>query len=201
MGEDDKMMPAKKEILIFLPDNYADWEGAYISSELNKPETGFIVKTLAVNKNPIKSMGGFTVIPDYTISEIPADFQMIILVGGTSWLNVENDEVKSVVDLCMEKKIPLAAICDACTFLAENGYLDHAKHTGNSLEYLKEFASNYQGSENFIEKQVVSTDGLITANGTAAVEFSIEILKYFDLMPQNELDELYQIFKVGLYKV
>lgn len=36
----------KKEILVFISDNYANWEGAYICSELNKSETGFVVKTL-----------------------------------------------------------------------------------------------------------------------------------------------------------
>lgn len=49
----------KKVILVYLPENYADWEGAYICSKLNNPETGFIIKTLAVCQNPVKSMGGF----------------------------------------------------------------------------------------------------------------------------------------------
>ena len=57
----------KKEILVFISENYADWESAFICSELNKPETGFTIKTLAIGKNPIISMGGFTVVPDYTI--------------------------------------------------------------------------------------------------------------------------------------
>jgi putative intracellular protease/amidase len=190
----------KKEVLVFISENYADWESAYICAELNKPETGFIVKTLAVKKNPIKSMGGFTVIPDYSIAEIPTHFHMLILVGGTSWLKSENDDVKQVVDLCVEQGIPVAAICDASTFLADNGYLDDIEHTGNSLPYLEEYAPGYKGSKHFIEKQVVSKERFITANGTSAVEFAKEILSYLQVMPEDQLEEWYHMFKVGFYK-
>lgn len=190
----------KKEILVFISENYADWESAFICAELNKPETGFIIKTLAVNKKPIKSMGGFTVIPDYSIAEMPTHFHMLILVGGTSWLKRENDDVKQAVDLCTKKRIPIAAICDACTFLADKGYLDDKEHTGNSLVYLEKYAPNYKGSKHFIEKQVVSKDGFITANGTSAVEFAKEILTYLQVMQEYTLEDWYQMFKVGFYK-
>lgn len=190
----------KKEILVFISENYADWESAFICAELNKPETGFIIKTLAVNKKPIKSMGGFTVIPDYSIAEMPTHFHMLILVGGTSWLKRENDDVKQAVDLCTKKRIPIAAICDACTFLADKGYLDDKEHTGNSLVYLEKYAPNYKGSKHFIEKQVVSKDGFITANGTSAVEFAKEILTYLQVMQEYTLEDWYKMFKVGFYK-
>ena len=113
MGQAKKM---KKEILVFISENYADWESAFICSELNKPETGFIIKTLAMSKNPIISMLGFTVVPDYSITEIPLHFHMLILVGGTSWMKNKNDDVKQAVNLCIKNNIPIAAICDACTF-------------------------------------------------------------------------------------
>jgi putative intracellular protease/amidase len=190
----------KKEILVFISENYADWEGAYVCSRLNKPETDFSVKTLAINKNPIKSIGGFTVIPDYSIQEIPADFHMLILIGGTSWLKGHNDDIKPVIDLCITKEIPVAAICDACTFLADKGYLDHIEHTGNSSEYLEKFAKNYKGTKYFIENQVVSAERFITANGTSAIEFAKEILNYFGVMQKEDLDDWYHLFKVGFYQ-
>lgn len=31
----------KKEVLVFIFDGYADWESAYVSSELNAPESGY----------------------------------------------------------------------------------------------------------------------------------------------------------------
>lgn len=190
----------KKEILVFISENYADWESAYVCSVLNKPDTGFAVKTLAVNKNPVKSMGGFTVLPDYSVNELPADFSMLIIIGGDSWREGINDSVKSVTDLCIEKGIPIAAICDSCTFLANQGYLDHIAHTGNSSAYLETAAPNYKGTPHFIEKQVVSANGFITANGTAAIEFAKAVFEYLNVMPKDELDGWYQMFKTGYYK-
>lgn len=190
----------KKEILVFISENYADWEGAYVCSELNKAETNFVIRTLAVSNTPVKSMGGVTVIPDYTVNELPASFEMLILIGGTSWSKGKNESVQPVVDLCVNMKIPVAAICDACTFLADKGYLDCIEHTGNSSAYLEEFAPHYKGRKHFIEKQAVSASGFITANGTAAVEFAKEILKYLEVMQQDRLENWYQKFKVGFYK-
>ncbi len=189
-----------KKILVFIPDNYADWESAYICSELNKTETDCEVKTIAINNSPVKSMGGFNVIPDYTISTAPDNFEFLILVGGTTWMKGENDSVKTLIDLCVSKNIPIAAICDACTFLADKGYLDHIEHTGNSVEYLKQLAPHYKGEKYFIQRQVIVNDRFITANGSAAVEFAKAILNHLDVMSQDSLEKWYKMFKVGFYK-
>ncbi len=189
-----------KKILVFISDEYADWESSYVCSELNKEETGYEVKTVALSSESVRSMGGFTVIPDYTINNIPDNFELLILVGGLAWAKGENKNIKPLIDLCVSKKIPVAAICDACTFLASEGYLDNVEHTGNSVEYLKQVATNYKGERNFIEKQVVANDKFITANGTSAVEFAREILRYLNINPQGSLENWYQLYKDGYYK-
>lgn len=78
----------------------------------------------------------------------------------------KNDGVKPVVEYAVEHHIPVGAICNAANFMAENGYLDNIKHSGNTLEYMKSQAPHYKGDNNFIEKQAVCDSGIITANGT-----------------------------------
>ena len=56
----------KKEVIFVLLNNFADWEGAYISTCLNmgvKPgcPIKYKVKTLSLSKEPITSIGGFRV--------------------------------------------------------------------------------------------------------------------------------------------
>ena len=75
----------KKEILVFIFDGYADWESAYICSELNYAETGYTVKTLSLDKDPKISMGGFRIIPDYSVRDYPKKFSMLLLNGGDAW--------------------------------------------------------------------------------------------------------------------
>ena len=62
----------EKRILFVLLKDFADWEGAYIAPNLNlgvEPgsESKYIVKTVSVRKEPVVSIGGFKVLPDYGI--------------------------------------------------------------------------------------------------------------------------------------
>lgn len=190
-----------KEVLVFIFDGYADWEGAYVCPELNAPETGYVIKTLSLDKEPKTSMGGFRVIPDYSVDDFPADFSMLILAGGNAWIKQLNNAVLPVVEYAIEKHIPISAICNASIFMGENGYLDEVKHTGNTLEFMKMQAPHYQGDRNYVKKQAVSDSGIITANGTASLEFAKEILLQLKVKPEYEVLKWYNERKHGFYPV
>ncbi|QXE18585.1 type 1 glutamine amidotransferase family protein [Clostridium sp. 001] len=190
----------KKEILAFIFDGYADWESAYICSELNAPETEYIVKTLSFDKEPKISMGGFHTIPDYSINNYPKEFAMLLLIGGNAWTEKKNNNVKPIVDYALDHNIPVAAICGATFFMGENGYLDNRKHTSNTLEFLKSQSPHYKGDSNYIEKQAVSDSNVITANGTAALEFAKEIMLYLKVKPADEINKWYEFHKHGMYQ-
>ncbi|MGE6603511.1 MULTISPECIES: type 1 glutamine amidotransferase family protein [Lysinibacillus] len=188
-----------KNILVFIIDGFADWEASYVTAELNKPGTGFQVQTIAIDKNPKKSMGGLTVLPDYSLLDFPFDLEitMLIIPGGTGWKEEKNQQAKKLVEFCFTEDIPVAAICDATTFLGNHGFLEQYNHTGNSLAYLKEAAPNYKGDEKYIDQQSVSDGSLITANGTGALEFSRDILCKLAVLEKKELKEWYDLFKKG----
>ena len=190
----------KKEILVFIFDGYADWESAYICSELNGPETDYIVKTLSLDKEPKISMGGFRIIPDYTVSDYPQKFEMLLLIGGHAWMEQKNNAIQPVVEYAIKHHILVAAICNAANFMAENGYLDNIKHSGNTLTYMKSQAPHYKGDSNFIEEQAVCGSNIITANGTASLEFAREIMLYLNVKPAEKIDEWYKFNKLGFYQ-
>ncbi|MEH6930496.1 MULTISPECIES: type 1 glutamine amidotransferase family protein [Priestia] len=191
-----------KNVLVFITDGFADWEASYVTAELNKPGKGFQVRTIAIDNHPKGSMGGLTVLPDYSLQDFSSklEFVMLIIPGGTGWREEKNHQVKKLVSFCFEHNIPVAAICDATTFLGNYGFLDQNKHTGNSLPYLKEAAPNYRGDENYIEAQSVSDGCLITANGSGALEFSRDILEKLNVLKGKELEEWYNLFKIGFIK-
>ncbi|MCA1060232.1 glutamine amidotransferase [Rossellomorea aquimaris] len=186
-----------KRVLVFITDGFADWEASYVTAELNKSWTGYQVQTIAIDKEPKVSMGGLKVLPDYSLEDVPSDFSMLIMPGGTTWREEKNQQVKKIVQDCFEKNIPVAAICDATTFLGIHGFLDHHKHTGNSLPYLKEGAPQYRGEEHYIAKPSVRDNGLITANGTAALEFSRNILLELNVCDEKDIQGWYELFKIG----
>lgn len=189
----------KKEVLVFIFDGYADWESAYVCAQINAPETDYTIKTLSFDQEPKFSMGGLRTIPDYSIDDYPADFSMLILIGGNAWIQKLNNAVLPVVEYAIQKHIPVGAICAATNFMAENGYLDHADHTGNTLKFMKSQCPHYHGEKHFLERQAVCDDNLVTANGTASLEFAREILLLLNAKPKTGIKDWYNMHKSGFF--
>jgi putative intracellular protease/amidase len=188
-----------KQVLVFLTDGFADWEASYVCAELNKPDSGCQVRTIAVDLEPKTSMGGLRVLPDYDMSSDwrRMDIAMLIVPGGTGWSEPVNEQAKELIRHCFERQAGVAAICDATTFLGRHGFLEQRKHTGNTLPGLKLGAPDYSGDEYYVEAQAVADGQLITANGSAAVEFSRLILQKLNVYQEEELEQWYGIFKNG----
>lgn len=190
----------KKQVLVFIFDSYADWEPAYVCSELNAPETEYSVKTLSLDKTPKVSMGGFHVIPDYSVEDFPKDFSLLILSGGLAWLEQKNNAVLPVVEYAIKNNIPVGAICNAVNFMAENGFLNKIKHSGNTLEFMQLQAPHYVGGKHFLQQQAVCDSNIITANGSGTLEFAKEILLLLQAKPESEIAEWYKLNKSGFYQ-
>lgn len=192
----------KKDVVFVLTDGFADWESAFLSSllmngGLEGNEIKYNVKTLAFTKEPLRSFGGFTVLPD--CDTLPNDYAALILLGGKSWKTERVRWIKNLVEETIKKDIIVGAICDASLFLAMNGFLNEIKHTSNSLENIKKYAPNYFGEKNYLEKQVVSDRKIVTANGTAFLEFTKEILIFLRVDSIENIERFYSLYKHGQY--
>ncbi|WP_196590421.1 DJ-1/PfpI family protein [Pectinatus frisingensis] len=204
-------------ILFFILDGYADWESGFASAKLNKPDEGYAVHTISVSKAPVISQGNFFTNIDYSIDTFE-DFgscAALLLIGGTGWgtehlikgydLSLYNSSISkkitTFINYFLENKILVGAICDGATFMADNGYLDNISHTGNSLSHLKEKAPKYNGEWLFKEKQAIYDNNIITANGTAPLEFVREILLALNMLGgKNKVDEWYNLYKQGTFQ-
>lgn len=191
------MTEDRKEILLLLTDCWCDWEASYITAVANS-FYDYSVKTIAIDNIPKASMGNIKAAVDYTIDEYQNfnRLAMLILPGGLSWEENAYDEIAAFVQTVSDHKIPVAAICGATYFLCKQGFLNHIKHTGDSLE-LFQGVEGYQGERLYIKAQVVVDGGFITANETAAVEFAYEIFKILKIDTEEELDEWYDNFQNG----
>ncbi|MFD1863110.1 type 1 glutamine amidotransferase family protein [Planococcus chinensis] len=194
-----------KEVLFVLLDEYADWEAASLASALNEPpdqgEHKYRVKTVSLTHEPVRSIGGFRTVPDYTVDEVGDDFAGIVLIGGNSWRKPGSEAVMRLVQKALDGSKVIAAICDATVFLGINGVLNSGKHTSNRLDDLQETAGgNYTGAADYLEQQAVREGKLITANGSAFLEFGREVMTVLESAPQQEIDEWYEFFKNGYYE-
>ena len=144
------------------------------------------------------SMGGLKTEIDYCIKDY-RDFSntaIVILPGGLSWEENDYDEITEFLTLLAAEGIPIAAICGATTYLCRHGFLNHVKHTGDSLE-LFQSQDGYTGQELYVPAQVVADGGFITANETAAVEFAYEIFKLLKVDSDEEMSQWFDNFKYG----
>ncbi|MCD7973336.1 MAG: glutamine amidotransferase [Candidatus Azobacteroides sp.] len=193
----------KKEIIFVLLNGFADWEAAHTAVCLNagvKPgrEVKYIAKTLSLTKDPVISIGGFRVLPDYDIYSLPEDYAGLVLVGGDNWFSPEAESVIPLVEKMIRENKLVAGICNASVFLGVHGFLNHVKHTSNALEYLKHIAGEkYTGDALYIEKQAVRDDNIVTASGTAQLEFCREILYALNADEPEIIEESYSFYKNG----
>ena len=190
----------KKTILFLILQQFADWEAAYISSALTMLGQGqYEIKTVSLSKDPVSSIGGFQVLPDYDTASVPKGYEALILIGGMTWRSENTDPIKKLVEECCQKGKVLGGICDASAFLGTIGVLN-TNHTSNDLNDLKQWAgASYTGETKFIAKQAVRDVNIITANGTAPMEFAKEILFALQAASEEKISEWYDFHKLGVY--
>ena len=196
----------KQKVLFVILNEYADWEGSYLAPALrtgvmHDGETGFEVKTVAPLLDTVVSLGGFHVIPDYSFANMPDDYAALILIGGNRWDSQEADGVEALVKSAIEKNRIVGAICNGASFLASKGFLNHIKHTGNGLDQLKLWGGDrYTNEAGYDERQAVSDQNIVTANGSGCLEFTRELLMLLHVDTNERIEMSYAFLKNGFYK-
>ncbi|WP_417070497.1 type 1 glutamine amidotransferase family protein [Niveibacterium terrae] len=191
----------QQDVHVFVFDDLADWEMAYAVTGINNPQFQiaphrYRIRTVSLQDRPILSMGGIRIVPDLTLDQLsPHDSAMLILPGGMPWAFGQNTEAVEVARRFLDAGIPVAAICAATLALARAGLLDHRRHTSNAPEYLAE--SQYRGASLYEDAPAVTDDKLITAPGTAAIDFARHIFQQLNLYSPAILDAWYGLHKTG----
>lgn len=161
----------------------------------------FKVKTVSFTKESVTSIGGFHVVPDYDLASIPEEYAGLILIGGMAWRSTEAKQIMPLIQKTLEQKRILGGICDAAGFLATAGALNHVSHTGNDQNDIKQWAGEkYTGENRYLMQQAVRDQNIITANGTAALEFAKEVLMALQVASKMKIEEWFQFHKLGYYE-
>lgn len=192
------------EILYILLPDFAEHEMVYLAEAVASDEYAlkenpkYVNKFVAPTMEPIKSIGGFRLLPDYSFDTMPEDYAALVLVGGFGWATPIADKVVSIVKHAIDKGRIVGAICNAASFMAKHGFLNNIKHTGNGLDQLKIWGGeNYTNSEGYQHKQAVADKNIVTANGSATLEFAKELLSLLENDTPERIEMYYQFHKQG----
>ncbi len=187
-----------KKLLIYLPELFADWEGAFLLPELAQHKIPYVI--VSDSTEEIYSIGRLKVKPEASINDFSTEeISGLILIGSDSWPDkTKNRSALKLAENLLKNKILVAGICGATFALAQAGIFNERKHTSNSLAMLKYFAPKYEDESHYIEKLAVTDQNLITASGSAPVEFAFEILKALQIYTDEKRQIWFEMFKNGV---
>lgn len=192
------------EILYILLPDYAAHEAVYLSQAIASDEYAmkenpkYVNKVVAPTLEPVKSIGGFRTVPDYSFDTMPDNYAALVLIGGFGWNTPVAERVVPIVKKAVEKGKIVGAICNGASFMAKHGFLNSVTHTGNGLEQLKSWGGeNYTNPDGYIHSQAVSDGRIVTANGSATLEFAKELLLLLENDTPERIEMYYQFNKQG----
>ncbi|ADM71266.1 putative protease YdeA [Paenibacillus polymyxa E681] len=194
-------------VYLYVFDTMADWEIGYLTAELNsgryykKGLSPSKIVTVGMEKTPVTTMGGLTILPDIKLDECSIEsMDALILPGGNTWTETIHQPIFKIAERCLEEGIWVAAICGATMGLAQAGSLNSRWHTSNDLEYLKMTCPTYTGEKYYKMESAVTDGKLITASGTAPLEFSVHVLKALGVFTSKTLEAWYSLNKTRASK-
>lgn len=192
------------EILYILLPDFASHEMVYLMEAISgderrlKPNPKYVNKIVAPSPEPVVAIGGFRVLPDYSFENMPDDYAALVLIGGYGWLTPVADAVVPIVRKAIDSGKIVGAICNGASFMAKAGFLNNVRHTGNGIDQLKFWGvDNYTNHDGYIHRQAVSDGGIVTANGSGALEFAKELLLLLENDTSERIEMYYQFNKRG----
>ena len=194
-----------KKICMYLMNGMADHEHGYLLTALSSQiEPKYEFCTVALSKEPIITMGGLKIIPDYILNEVNKDdIIALILIGADIqlWLNREQETILNLAIELLKRNILVAGICGATLGLASKGRLGERIHTSNVEFLLTNFVKNYKGIKNYRNDVVAVYDKkLITASSAGSLLWSKYILENLEIFSKNAIESWYKYYKLGISK-
>ena len=170
----------ENEVLYLLLDNYADHETVYLMEAIASDE-------FALKENP-----------KYVNRIVAPTLEPVQSIGGFGWSTSVAEKVVPIVTKAIKQNHIVGAICNAVSFMAKHGFLNAVKHTGNGLDQLKLWGGdNYTNADGYIHVQAARDKNIVTANGSATLEFAKELLLLLENDTPERIEMYYQFNKQG----
>lgn len=177
-------------------DGFADWQAALALCEIRRPGD-WQVRTVGFATAPVQSMGGLTVQPDLSLTQLDVGHTALLIVpGGHLWLRSEGEAAVAAIRAVHAAGAPVAGIDSGVLALARAGLLDRCRHTGNWPGQIDSQVPAYAGAEQYDASVLaVSDGGTITASHLGSVEFAREVIRTLDLYNPGDREDWYRLFK------
>ena len=156
------------------------------------------MKTVGRTLEPVRTMGGLTILPDCKVDDIAVDAQSVLLLpGGNTWDRPEQGAIISKAAELLSVGAMVCAICGATFALANAGLLDDRPHTSNGEGFLDMMCPSYRGQRYYVAAPSVVAGNLITASGTGALLWAKQIIERLGVFRADTLEAWHAYFSSG----
>ena len=191
-------------VYAYVLDTLADWEIGHVTAELHskrffkKDAPQVAVKTVGISKEPVKTMGGLTVIPDCILDDVEiGETSVLLLPGADTWNDPKQAAVIEKAGALLSAGGTVCGICGATVALAGAGLLDNRPHTSNGVGFLDMFCPGYRGQSFYVDAPSVADGNLITAGTTGGLMWAKQIIERLGVFQENTLASWYDFFRTG----
>ncbi|CAM4366329.1 4-methyl-5(B-hydroxyethyl)-thiazole monophosphate biosynthesis protein [Bacillus manliponensis] len=169
-----------KKILMLVYPSFAEFEITVATSVLRND---YVVDTVGLTKDIVKSETGLQVKPHYELSDICVDdYEGMIIPGGDVVHLKDSEGLCELVRQLYKKEKLIAAICAGPFVFANAGVLNQHPYTV-TLNYRE---LDCFSKEHFVYEDIVQHKNIITAQGHAFVEFGLVIADYFGVNAEHK---------------
>lgn len=191
-------------IYVYVLDTLADWELGHVAAELNSgrffragaPRVS--LKTVGPSGEPVRTMGGLTIVPDCRVSDVAvSETSVLLLPGANTWNDPRHGAVLEKAGELLRAGAAVCAICGATAALAGLGLLDGRAHTSNGAGFLEMVSPAYQGQRFYRDEPSVTDGNLITAGSAGALLWAKQIIGRLGVFEAGTLEAWYDYFRTG----
>ncbi|MGY0694410.1 DJ-1/PfpI family protein [Virgibacillus sp. FSP13] len=185
-----------RKALLLIYDGFADFEVNLLSFFLK--DKGYQVETFTIDteKRLIIGESGFLIQPHTVIANIDdvGAYDVLGIPGGPIFDVMHDQALLKLVRQFYEKDKWLAAICAGTALLAEANVMAGI-HFSTSLSEDEEDVRHIHDWNVKQEADVIVDQNIITAKGSAYVEFAVQVIKVLELFEPGEVNETLAYFK------
>ncbi|PFG13519.1 DJ-1/PfpI family protein [Bacillus sp. es.036] len=131
---------------------------------------------LGLNSHPIKGEAGLPCIPESTINEFDINLLDSVVLPGVDDFEhlVDDHKLSSFLHKIDDRNRIIAAISSAPYLLSASGVLEEKRYTTGLTTEQRNFLGTFN-NDNYVNSPVVVDDYLITAKGSAFIEFAFGV--------------------------
>lgn len=188
------MSDAKTIGFVFI-EGFADWEFGMLSASA-VGWFGDKAVSLSPNAKPVRSIGGFQLVPQRGVDPAEnADLDAVAVIGSDGWAGHMPPDVSTLLRTVKAKGGVVGGICAGTLALARAGLFEGAAHTSNGRNWIQHNLPDYAGASGYRDVPHAVADGnVVSAAGSAPGTFAHAFLLSLHPEKEEQLAEMKSMF-------